>query len=253
MISRYQLEEPKIFNRVKLGNEPLICVPVVSLDKKIIEKIKKFNKKIKLIEIRFDSIFDESIGTNVFSIINSIDIPYIFTFRSHKESEKGSQAKVVDDDTRIKWYTEAIENGASIIDFELSSIKINENFKEVIKKAKNKNVGVILSYHNFNETPDLNFLLGVIEDENKYDADILKFATMIKKISDLLVIDQATYLARATYKKPIISMGMGYMGKLSRISTVAFGSDIIFAYIGKRSAPGQLSYSQVTKILSQIY
>lgn len=253
MKSRLNLSQEIIFGGVKLGIKPIVCVPVVSTEKKIIDKLKKLNNKIKLIEIRFDYIYNYNISEDIFKIISDIGIPYIFTFRSHMESDRGKNALKVDFDTRIKWYMSAIEQGASMIDFELSSIKEYKKFLTLVEKAKNKNVGVIISYHNFQETPDVNNLLKIMEEENEYGADVLKVATMVKKFEDIITLNMVTLKIREKLRKPLMTMGMGEIGISSRISTIAFGSDVVFAFIGKSSAPGQISYYKIDRIISYLY
>ena len=88
MAIRFVLEKPKVFNRIKLGEKPLICVPMVSYDTETINNFKKIRNKIDLIEIRIDHFFNDSLDLNFFEIIKSINIPYIFTFRAHWESDK---------------------------------------------------------------------------------------------------------------------------------------------------------------------
>ena len=76
---------------------------------------------------------------------------------------------------------------------------------------------------------------------------------MVKKISDLLIIDEVTYIIRDTYKKPVITMGMGDIGKISRITTSMYGNDVIFAHSGMGSAPGQILYEKMIGIVELFY
>jgi len=251
MYYRFNLDNSISFRDVELGRDPLICIPIVSLEKRIIKRLNNLKNEIKLIEIRFDYLYNQY--KDIFEQINQIKIPYIFTFRSYIESDRGKNAIRIDDETRIKYYLKAIEQDASLIDFELSSIKINKNFYKLIEEAHRKNVGVIISYHNFQETPKPQVLFDKIDEENSYNADVLKIATMVKNLEDIITIDNVTFIARQKFRKPMMTMGMGQIGKLSRISAVAFGSDIIFAHLGKKSAPGQLSFSQAKKIIDYLY
>ncbi len=51
---------------------------------------------------------------------------------------------------------------------------------------------------------------------------------------------------------PVVTMAMGRMGLLSRISGQIFGSCITFGTLGKASAPGQLPMAEVAAILDRI-
>lgn len=252
VILRYKLEKPLQYKNITLGEEPIICVPVTSIDKKSLDEIKKYRNRLKLIEIRFDYIFEKLQNQDVFKLINSLEIPYIFTFRSNLETNRKGDIKKIEDDIRIEWYYKAIDKGASLIDFELSSIKIYDKFKELIDFAHKNNVGVIISYHNFKETPESINLQEIIKEENDYGADVLKFATYVNKMDDILELEKSTYIARKLYNKPIISMGMGELAKITRISLLFYGSDITFAFITENSAPGQLSFEQAETILKNL-
>ena len=51
---------------------------------------------------------------------------------------------------------------------------------------------------------------------------------------------------------PLVTMAMGGLGTVSRISGQVFGSCMTFASIGKTSAPGQLAFHDVMLILDKI-
>lgn len=49
--------------------------------------------------------------------------------------------------------------------------------QEVMELAKEKGVGVILSYHDFNGTPDFGKLLTLLEDMEELEPEIIKIVT----------------------------------------------------------------------------
>ena len=55
-----------------------------------------------------------------------------------------------------------------------------------------------------------------------------------------------------TPPKPIISIAMGNMGRVTRLLGEFTGSAITFASIGKSSAPGQMEIDKVREILDKL-
>jgi len=58
----------------------------------------------------------------------------------------------------------------------------------------------------------------------------------------------------ATYSdKPQLTMSMGGLGAITRLSGEVFGSDLTFGMIGTPSAPGQVDVGQLRHVLSTVH
>ena len=82
-------------------------------------------------------------------------------------------------------------------------------------------------------------------------AGIPKMAVMPHNGQNVLDLMQATLLAKEkTGTKPLITMAMGDLGKITRIAGISFGSAVTFGCLGKASAPGQIEVENLRKTLS---
>lgn len=119
----------------------------------------------------------------------------------------------------------------------------------IVQAAHKTETTVVMSYHNFAETPDLKSIMDKFEKMSLAGADVLKIALMPQKPEDVLTLMQATILARRTYEVPVISMSMGAAGQCSRILGTLDGSCATFASLQKASAPGQIQAETLSEYL----
>lgn len=106
---------------------------------------------------------------------------------------------------------------------------------------------MVLSYHNFDEVPsDLtNRLIKMHEEGTAF----VKVAVMPERECDVLDLLQITRDMTFEYGDHFISMAMGDLGRLSRISGYLTGSCWTFASLENSSAPGQISLKETEYIL----
>ncbi|MDG4968165.1 type I 3-dehydroquinate dehydratase [Lactococcus lactis] len=106
---------------------------------------------------------------------------------------------------------------------------------------------MVLSYHNFVEVPsDLtNRLIKMHEEGTAF----VKVAVMPERECDVLDLLQITRDMTLEYGDHFISMAMGDLGRLSRISGYLTGSCWTFASLENSSAPGQISLKETEYIL----
>ena len=106
---------------------------------------------------------------------------------------------------------------------------------------------MVLSYHNFDEVPsDLtNRLIKMHEEGTAF----VKVAVMPERECDVLDLLQITRDMTLEYGEHFISMAMGDLGRLSRISGYLTGSCWTFASLDNSSAPGQISLKETEYIL----
>lgn len=101
---------------------------------------------------------------------------------------------------------------------------------------------VIVSYHNYEKTPDEQSLKEIITKIQLCNPYIIKISTMCRNEKDVHVLLKILLILKARKQKYIV-LGMGEKGKITRIIGSMWGNEITFAPIakGKSSAPGQLS------------
>jgi 3-dehydroquinate dehydratase type I len=190
-------------------------------------------KKCEMAELRLDKIQPE---ISEIKKLLAFKIPVIATCR------KG----IYNDDNRLKMLTVAAENGATYIDIEIESDKTYS--KKLIDVAHCNNCKIIISYHNFNETPDIIALKNIIEQAKTFNPDFIKIVTKA-----LAIEDNSTVLSLYETEKKLIAFAMGEYGKKSRRKSFELGAPFIYAAYEKgcESAEGQMTMDEIKKKLQQ--
>jgi 3-dehydroquinate dehydratase I len=147
---------------------------------------------------------------------------------------------------------------------EYIDLDINWNisdFESLIKHAKLHKCKIIISYHNYSETPIKRDLLEKIYSCEKYNPDIIKIVTKSNSEKDnanilSLYSENNLYNEDSENKKlpKLICFCMGYNGKITRITSLFLGAP--FTYIslkkGQETAPGQIDIATMNRIIKLI-
>lgn len=243
-----------IVKNIKIGEgKPKICLPVVGkINEEILQQISSFSSYIyDFIELRIDfyeNIYDPSKVISLLKEIKKItNKPILFTYRSLKE---GGQVQLSDDE-----YMKLIEtvccSDVDMIDIEVMSG--NQLVYQLVDMIHKNNKKVILSYHDFISTPNDLEIKSVLEKMEILNGDILKIAVMPQTYKDVIRLLNVTMEMSERLNKPLITMSMGHLGKVSRLIGELTGSCVTFASAGKSSAPGQVSVEDINMILEAIH
>ncbi|MCX6695039.1 MAG: type I 3-dehydroquinate dehydratase [Candidatus Altiarchaeota archaeon] len=130
-------------------------------------------------------------------------------------------------------------------------LKTDEDLRQnLIKKAKKRNVKVIVAFHDFKSTPSFEDIVETLDDEERVGADIVKVAFMANDHADVLTLLRA--LVERKKSVPVIALSIGEKGKMSRILAPVFGSYLTFASASKDkvSAPGQMALDEMKKFMT---
>lgn len=190
--------------------------------------------KVDMAEIRLDlTHFDTDQIRNVFSLQKKL----IATHRPNGKS----------DEERASILKTAVNSGAKYVDIEYEAPDDYRN--DIIKFAHKNNCDVIISYHNYEFTPDCEELDEIVRNCFKKGADVAKVATTIKKNVDNSKIF-------SLYKNPgrLVAFGMGNLGKITRIVAPFLGAEFTFASMeeGLETAPGQIVHTSLRSLIKQI-
>jgi 3-dehydroquinate dehydratase type I len=211
-----------------------ICVAIVENN---LEAIEKAGDIVDLYEVRIDLI-----GEQWREVANKLSKPWIATCRRGEDMGgwKGEEK------VRIQMLMEAVEMGADIVDIEVNAPGLKEMVPAIKKKAK-----CLISYHNFEGTPDYTTLVAITKDEIAAGADICKIVTTAKAFEDNISVLK---LIREFKHKRIISFAMGVQGMISRILCPLLGGYYTYASVqsGKESAPGQIAVDDLNTIYKLI-
>lgn len=234
------------------GEKPLICVPVVAEDEKSLveQALQNSAEGPDLIEWRADffrGVKDVPRLRNALGTLRGIlkTIPLVFTLRSKDEGG----AREIPLQERITLIMEAItSNIPDIVDVELSSGE--REVRKVLGRANEKGVAVILSHHDFHNTPPAGALLEKIILAQKLGGSIAKVAVMPRAPEDVLSLFNASLKARREVDIPVIAVAMGNLGTVSRVAGCLFGSDVTFAEGALPSAPGQIPVAELRRAMN---
>jgi 3-dehydroquinate dehydratase I len=189
-------------------------------------------------ELRLDALRN-SLG-EVTRAIPKLRAPLILTARHPAERGHGGLNLVA-----RQALLERFLDHAAFIDLELRS---GREMKALIRKARQRHVGLILSWHDFHDTPARAELVRKTKSAAAAGAAIFKIATRTDKPAQLARLISFFETTRATL--PIAAMGMGKLGLASRRQLAQLGSALNYVSLGKETIEGQPSLSQLRRTRS---
>jgi len=161
----------------------------------------------------------------------------VFTLRTRAE---GGQIELSSEE-----YVQIIKEVAQLyqpdyIDFEYFSYK--DVFNQMLDFPN-----LVLSYHNFQETPEN--LMEIMSELTSLNPKVVKIAVMANTEQDVLDLMNFTRgFKTLNPEQEYVTISMGKVGKVSRITSDVTGSSWSFASLDEASAPGQISLSSMKKI-----
>lgn len=194
-----------------------------------------------VMEIRLDSLAVPAISP----FITTLNKPLLFTNRPKWEGGLFDGPE----ELRIATLVEAVKENCAYVDLEL--LAPESSHQELLKTLQGSETRLILSWHNFQETPGREELVGRMAMMQDKGADIGKIVTMAHSHHDVLRVLQLQEVAEQL-AFPLISFCMGRPGVISRIATVELGGYMTYCAISEdeATAPGQLSLAALYEIYS---
>lgn len=176
------------------------------------------------------------------------EMPLLVTLRSKAE---GGMLDLSSAEYAAFLDTVAASGCADLIDIEL--FPAGAELPSFIARCHAAGLPVICSSHDFAKTPPQAEMTARLCAMREAGADILKLAVMPNTPEDVLALLSATAAMRHLCPDaPVVTMSMGALGAVSRLSGEAFGSAMTFASAGKASAPGQIALDTLRGVLSSL-
>lgn len=177
-----------------------------------------------------------------------IDKPILFTFRSSLE---GGQKWIPAEQYSDLIYTAV---GTGVVDLTDVELFLGDKFVEnLIMQIHRMGAKVLVSNHDFAKTPAKDKIVDRLKNMAYLGADIAKIAVMPKSKRDVIELLDATVEAENRIDIPVVTMAMGDLGMISRISGEIFKSAITFGAGFTASAPGQLPAEDLHRIISVLH
>lgn len=188
-----------------------------------------------MIELRLDYLrdFDFTNPDGLRELLRDKPLPVIITCRAVSEGGK----QYVEDNARLRLLVEGARQLADYCDIEAA------HYSEAVKLLPDLS-RLILSYHNFDETPAE--LDRIYDRITQHAAAIYKIAVRANSIADSPAVFRLLDRAQAEERK-LIALSMQEPGLITRVLGPAAGSFLTYASIeqGRESAPGQLTCEQL--------
>ncbi|MDF4188368.1 type I 3-dehydroquinate dehydratase [Ligilactobacillus salivarius] len=175
------------------------------------------------------------------------EMPLLTTFRTHFE---GGVKKLSEEEYFDICRVLIKEKATDLLDLEL--FRKTSKLKEIIAEAHENNIYIIMSNHDFDKAPATSELERRLTLMKTFGADIAKIAVTPNSARDVLNLLLATDNMKYKLNCPLITMAMGDLGKVTRISGEVFGSCLTFGTVGDASAPGQIESTNLKGILDTL-
>lgn len=224
------------------GGVPLVAVSFYDRDGERLAREAR-SAGVDIAELRIDQ-FSNTTTDHVLAQVREFrHLPVLATVRSEHEGGgwRGTEVERLD-------LFRAVMPFAAAVDIELSSREI---LHDVVATARQHDVMVIVSHHDFERTPDVGELEAVVGAAQAAGADIVKVSTMARSVADVKRL--ASLLVNADDGPELIVIAMGATGTVSRVFFPALGSRITYSFIGDRPSPGQLEFTETFRLLRQFY
>jgi len=189
-----------------------------------------------LIEVRLDSLNKHD---HVKEIPSCSKTPLIATNKSIEFNGNFSGSEI----ERQKVLVDAARNGFEYVDVDLAT----PNKLELIRRLQEMGAKVMVSFHDFEQTPTMSELNKILEEEIALGADVCKIITTARSMKDnLTTLD---FVSEASMKVKLVCFAMGDLGKHSRLVSPVFGAFFTFASLNqkRKTAKGQLTIQEMNK------
>lgn len=215
--------------------------PQIQIDENLQKQINRRSYAIDIIELRIDQLENISVDDVSKLVIKLKTLPKInkvlVTYRTTKQGGSG--------EITSESYMNLLSSLANVKEIDMVDIEWEkeieiERFQQVIKKLQGQDKEVIISHHNFDETPSLDELQFIYFKMQKFNPEYVKLAVMPHNKNDVLNLLQAMVTFSDTMNCKVVGISMSKLGLISRTSQGIFGGALTYGGIGEPQAPGQV-------------
>ena len=206
--------------------------------KRLKQTLTKELKKSDYAEIRFDFLNPNAVP-DALQLIRKDLRKCVCTLRPVSEGGKFSGSEK----NRISIMKLIAEYNPFLLDIELNTLSKNKNLQRYLKST---GTDILVSWHNFKQTPGISVLKKKLVQMKKFSNNI-KIVTMAKSVNDATRV-LSLYKNNNT---KLIAFSMGNYGRISRILCLFLGSPYTYVSLGKPVAPGQFSVDEVKSIFTR--
>lgn len=212
------------WRRVKIERPRTVGVIATPAD---LERALRIRKPPDLFELRLDSL-GESVDEEKLSMLRR---PLIVTARHPREGGANNLSI-----RKRRNLLGRFLPYAAFLDVELRSAHA---LHSIIDRARQRNVRLLLSFHDFNSTPSLGSLRAMAREAKSLGAAVFKVATRTDAPEQLAQL--LAFAEKPNVDLPLSVMGIGKLGRKSRRELMRCGSILNYAHLSRASIAGQPS------------
>lgn len=192
----------------------------------------------ELFELRLDRLFNAIEDAS--AALEQLPAPFIITARHPREGGANHLSSAQRRAVLIQFMPHA-----TYLDVELRSA---DALQRVLQSAAANHIRKIVSFHDFAKTPPASRLDRIASQARSLGAHIIKVATRTDTRPELDRL--LAFYERQHGSTPIVAMGIGKLGRASRLELARRGCLFNYAHLGSPAAPGQLSVPELRRALS---
>ncbi|MFW6065050.1 MAG: type I 3-dehydroquinate dehydratase [Candidatus Natronoplasma sp.] len=193
------------------------------------------SSKSDIFELRVDALENYDVDD-----LRDTDKRYVITVR---KKEEGGIRKI-SEEKRLRIFEEFLTVEPSFIDIEFRS----EIIDEVLELVDGTSTSSIISYHDFERTPNIDQMNEIFEKMKSKDPDLIKIVTFCKTPKD-----NSKILEFLLDRSNLVSFCMGKEGMISRIFSLKYCPMTYGSLSERETAPGQLSVEELNEVKEMLY
>lgn len=194
---------------------------------------------VDFLEVRADHFAADP--TRIAKALSDLPAPFILTVRHPAEGGAGGLLTA----QRHRLFEQFLPQ-ARFIDLEVRSIG---SLAGLLAEAQKRGIRTIVSDHHFHSTPSLARLRKRLVRARQAGADIAKVAALTSSAADL---SRLLALFAEKHRPSLSVMGMGRLGKVSRLLFAGVGSVLNYGYLDQPQVPGQWEATELKLRLAEI-
>ncbi|SCT23983.1 type I 3-dehydroquinate dehydratase [Staphylococcus caeli] len=231
-------------------NIAVTIAPENELSQSTMTALVQYQDAIDIIELRIDQ-WDKCDVSHVAKVVQNIhklnlNKRMLVTYRTHEQGGEGR----FDEKAYLHVLTEIAKlEGIDMLDIEFEPTRSTDAIQTLIDVAQAHHKQVVLSHHNFKETPKLEALKHLYYKMNQLAPDYLKVAVMPHDKQDVLNLLHAMSDAADEVPQQVVGIAMSKIGLVSRTAQGLFGGTITYGCLDEPKAPGQIHVAELKKQL----
>ena len=226
-----------------------VCLPIcVSSFKEVVSLINKESAHFDYFEIWLDYLVDFEIE-KLLHLIDQYPGRLLLLFR-----RKNLEPTVVPQMQR-RTVIENCSEKEVFIDFDIT-VQLDDLDSYMEIKSNSSKMKLIVSYHNYDQTPAESELHVLLSKMIQYEPEIVKFSCFCKEKNDaLLLLSFLSDIKKESLVSKAIVLGMGEFGLPTRILGSYFGNEFTFVASdsSEKTAEGQLKLSELREFEKMFY